>query len=277
MFSSKSPERVGVGEHQAGDVVGRLLAQVVDVDPAALVGRDLDHLVAGHRHGRRVGPVGRVGGQHLAALLAAVGVVGAGEQQAGQLAVRAGRRLQADVGKAADLRQRPLQLPHQLQCPLGALGVLGRVQPRVAGQRRDPLVEARVVLHRAGAERIEAACRGRSCAARCGCSGARSRARRPRAAAGGSERSRCSGTSSTSGRSGTPASGSVRGAAPRLGASRRSSSPCRAASGRLDRARRATRASRRHPRRARGLRRFATASRRAPPRAGRSAPGSGAR
>ncbi len=53
--------------------------------------------------------------------------------------------------------RRLLQQPHQLQRPLGALGVLGRVQAGVAGQRRHPLVEPRVVLHRAGAERVEAA------------------------------------------------------------------------------------------------------------------------
>ena len=88
--------------------------------------------------------------------LAPVGVVGAGQQQAGELAVGAGRGLEADVRQAADLAQRLLQQPHQLQRPLGPARVLGRVQAGVAGQRRDPLVEARVVLHRAGAERVEA-------------------------------------------------------------------------------------------------------------------------
>ena len=94
--------------------------------------------------------------QHLGPRFAAVGVEGAGEQQAGELAVRARRGLQADVRQAADLRQRLLQQPHQLQRALGALRVLRRVQAGVAGQRRDPLVEPRVVLHRAGAERVEA-------------------------------------------------------------------------------------------------------------------------
>ena len=96
------------------------------------------------------------GVEHLGPLFAAVGVVGAGQQQAGELAVGAGRGLQADVRQAADLGQRLLQQPHQLQRALGAARVLGRVQAGVAGQRRDPLVEARVVLHRAGAERVEA-------------------------------------------------------------------------------------------------------------------------
>ena len=149
-------ERVRVGQHQAGDVVVDLRPQVVHLDPAALVGGDLDDLVAGHRHRGRVGAVRGVGGEDLVAGLAAVGVVGAGEEQAGELAVRAGRGLQADVGQPADLAEARLQQPHQLQRALRAPRVLGRVQPGVAGQRRDPLVEPRVVLHRAGAERVEA-------------------------------------------------------------------------------------------------------------------------
>ena len=184
----EEPERVRVGQHQAGDLVVGLRPQVVEVHPAALVGRHLDHLVAGHRHGRGVGAVGGVGGEHLGPLLAAVLVVGAGQQQPGELAVRAGRGLQRDVRQAADLGQRPLQVPHQLERALGALRVLGRMQAGVPGKRRDLLVQARVVLHRARARAGTGPCRGRSCAARAGCSGGRSRARRPRAAPGPSAR-----------------------------------------------------------------------------------------
>ena len=102
-------ERVRVGEHQAGGVVAGLRAQIVDVDPAALVRFELDHLVAGHRHRRRVGAVGRVRGEDLGPGLAPVGVIGAGEQQSRQLAVRAGGGLEADVRQAADLGERALE------------------------------------------------------------------------------------------------------------------------------------------------------------------------
>ena len=90
-------------------------------------------------------------------VLAAVLVVGAGEQHAGELAVRAGAT--AAARRAAGRRSRAsalLELVHQLQRALGALGVLQRVQARVAGQRGDALVQLRVVLHRARAERVEA-------------------------------------------------------------------------------------------------------------------------
>ena len=152
----EEPERVRVGQHQAGDLVVGLRPQVVEVHPAALVGRHLDHLVAGHGHGRGVGAVGGVGGEHLGPLLAAILVVGAGQEQPGELAVRAGRGLQRDVRQAGDLDQRPLQVPHQLERALGALRVLGRMQARVPGKRRDLLVQARVVLHRARPERVRA-------------------------------------------------------------------------------------------------------------------------
>ncbi len=149
-------ERVGVGEHEAGDPVVGLAPQVLEVDPAVGRGADLHDLVAGHRHRGRVGAVGGVGRQHERALVAAVGVVGAAQQHPGQLAVRAGAGLQRHVRQAADLRQGALQVPHQLERPLGAARRLEGVQARVAGQGGDPLVQLRVVLHRARAQRVEA-------------------------------------------------------------------------------------------------------------------------
>ncbi len=83
-------------------------------------------------------------------------VVGAREQHARELAVRARGGLQADVRQPRDLRERALEVPHQLQRALRALGVLQRVQARVARQRGDALVQAGVVLHRARPQRVEA-------------------------------------------------------------------------------------------------------------------------
>ena len=77
--------------------------------------------------------MGSVGGEDLRPRLAPIGVVGAGQQQAGELTMGSRRGLQADVRQPADLRQRLLQQPHQLQRPLGPARVLGRVQPGVPG------------------------------------------------------------------------------------------------------------------------------------------------
>ena len=119
---------------------------------------DLRELVAGHRHARRVRAVRGVGDDDRVALLAlaAVGEVRAHQHQPGQLALRAGRRLQRDRVEAGDLGEDLLQPPHQLERALRAVLLLVRVQVAEAGQRDDALVDARVVLHRAGAERVEA-------------------------------------------------------------------------------------------------------------------------
>ena len=151
-------ERRGVRQHQPGGALVHLRAQVVEVEVAAIGRRDLRELVARHRHARRVGAVRRVGGDDRVALLALalVGEVRAHQHQAGQLALRAGRGLQGDGGEPRHLGQDLLQLPHQLERTLGALVLLMRMQVREAGQPRGALVDPRVVLHRAGAERIEA-------------------------------------------------------------------------------------------------------------------------
>ena len=88
--------------------------------------------------------------------LAAVGEVGAHEQQAGQLALRARRRLERDRRQPRHLGEDLLEPPHELERALGALFLLERVEVAEARQVDDPLVDPRVVLHRAGAERVEA-------------------------------------------------------------------------------------------------------------------------
>jgi hypothetical protein len=89
-------------------------------------------------------------------VLAAIGEVGAHEHQPGQLALRARGRLQRDRGQPRDLLQDLLQPPLELEHPLRALVVLVRVEVAEAGQPPGAFVDARVVLHRAGAERVEA-------------------------------------------------------------------------------------------------------------------------
>ena len=58
--------------------------------------------------------------------------------------------------EAGHLGEDLLQPPLELERALDAVLLLQRMEVREAGQRDDPLVDARVVLHRARAERIEA-------------------------------------------------------------------------------------------------------------------------
>ena len=188
----EDPQRVGVGEHQAGGVVAGLRPQVVEVDAAVGVRRDLDDLQAGHRHRRRVRAVRGVGRQHLGAVrLAPVGVVGlasAARRRARRASRRtAAARRAAGPATSASARSRFHISSSAPWARVGSCSGCSRAWPGSAG---DPLVQARVVLHRARAERVEAASRGRSSSSTASRSGGRARARRPRAAAA----ARCGGT-----------------------------------------------------------------------------------
>ena len=130
---------------------------MLEVEVAALVRVDLGELVAGHGHARGVRAVRRVGGDdRVAVRLAAIGEVRAHQHQPGELALAPRSRLQADGRQPGDLGEDLLQPPHELERALRSVLLLVRVQVAEPGQRDDPLVHARVVLHRAAAERVEA-------------------------------------------------------------------------------------------------------------------------
>ena len=182
MLRSNTPSVFGFVSIRHATSSSAFDAQVVDVDAAVLVGADLDDLVAAHRHRRRVRPVRGVGREDLRPVVAAVLVVGARQQHAGQLAVRAGARLQRHVRQPRDLGQRPLELVHQLQRALRPLRATAadaagrcRAAPRPAHAASGC---ASSCTSRAGRSR----CRDRSCASTAGCSGGRSPARRSPAA-----------------------------------------------------------------------------------------------
>ncbi len=131
-------------------------AQIVEVEVPAGVRLHLLEPVARHGHARGVRPVRGVRDDDRVALLAPVGEVRAHEHEPRELSLRAGRRLQRDRGKPGDLREHRLQAPHELERTLRSLVLLGGMEIAESGESSEPLVEARVVLHRAGAERVEA-------------------------------------------------------------------------------------------------------------------------
>ena len=149
-------ERRRVREHEPGRPLVHLAAEVVEVEVPACVGLDLLELVAGHRDARRVRPVRGVGGDDRVALLAAVREVRAHEHEAGELSLRARSGLQRHRGKARDLGEDSLQVPHELERALRPVVLLVRMQVAESRQPRDTLVDTWVVLHRAAPEWIEA-------------------------------------------------------------------------------------------------------------------------
>ena len=158
MCSSKRPSVEGFVSMRPGRPPVDLRAQVVEVEVPALVRLHLLELEAGHGDAGRVRAVGRVRGDDDAPLvrLAPVGEVRAHEHQPGELALRARGGLERDRVQPADLGEDLLQAPHELERALRRLLLLVRMEVAEAGQVHDPLVHARVVLHRAGAERVEA-------------------------------------------------------------------------------------------------------------------------
>ena len=149
-------ERRGIGEHQRGGVFVDLAREGFEIDAAVGVGLEILDLVAADGRGGGVGAVGGVGNDDLAARIALRLVPCANQQNAGELAVRAGGGLQRDGVHAGDFDEAALQqvddFKHALRERLGAVGMrFGQ-----AFDARDEFVDARVVLHRAGAERIHA-------------------------------------------------------------------------------------------------------------------------
>src|SRR4029450_2036827 len=107
---------------------------------------------------RRVRAMSGVRDDDLAARLrlTAFREVRAHEHEPRQLALRPGRGLERDSRQAGDLGEDLLEAPHELEGALRAVLLLERVEIAEAGEVHDSLVDPRVVLHRAGAERGEA-------------------------------------------------------------------------------------------------------------------------
>ena len=148
---------VGVGQHQTGGVGADGRPQGVQVDAAVGAGGDVDDGEASHDGGGGVGAVGGVRDDDLRpGGVAAVLVVGLDEHQAGELTVGAGGGLHGHALHTRDLAQQRVDRVDRLQAALDGLDGLQRMDLGEAGQRGHGLVDLGVVLHRAGAEGIEA-------------------------------------------------------------------------------------------------------------------------
>ena len=152
----EEPERRGVREHQAGRPFRDPLPKIREVDVSTRVRRDADEREPGHRHAGRVRAVSGVGDDDLGALLAPLGEVGAQQEQPQKLPLRPRGRLQRDGVEARHCSEGALESPHQLEGSLTTLDLLMRVKIAESRQRGQQLVDPRVVLHGAGAERVEA-------------------------------------------------------------------------------------------------------------------------
>ncbi len=96
-----------------------------------------------------------VGDDHLVAAMAALEMVRTRDQQTGELAMRAGRRMQRHGVHAGDFRERRFEPRHQFERALAQMRGRARMKLREACQRCNLVVQHRIVLHRARTERVE--------------------------------------------------------------------------------------------------------------------------
>ena len=149
-------EGVGDGDHQRGHVFVDGCFEYSEIDGAAVVRFQFLDLIAGECCRRGIGPVRGVGDEDVLARVAALRERLVHHQDAGQLAMCAGHRLQRHARHAEDFLQRLLERPQQLEIPLHLMLRLERMRLRESPRARDLFVDARVVFHRAGAEGIQA-------------------------------------------------------------------------------------------------------------------------
>ena len=144
---------VGIGDHHPGHIGPEPGFQGFKIDAAIRRGGDVLHPIAREGRRRRVRAMGAFRHQHDLAGIALRLQRRADAEQAAKLAMRARLGAHGDSLHAGQ-RQQPFgKLVHGLQRTAHGLLRLERVDVGKTGQPRDLLIEARVVLHRAGTER----------------------------------------------------------------------------------------------------------------------------
>ena len=146
---------VGVGDHHPRHVGAEARLERFEVDPAVGVRGNVLHPVAGEGGGRRIGAVRAFGHEDNLARVAPRLERGADAQDAAQLAVRARLGAHGDAVHAGEVDQPEGELVDYLERAAHGRDRLERMHVGEAGHARDFLVQPRIVLHRAAAEREE--------------------------------------------------------------------------------------------------------------------------
>ena len=152
----ENADGAGVGQHQRSGVFVDDLLQLGDIDHAQRVGAQILHLVTADGCGGGIGSVSRIGDDDLGPGIALGLMVGAHQQDAGELSMRSRRGLQRDRIHAGDIEQAGLQQANDLERSLGERFRLVRMRFGDAFEAGDEFVDPRVVLHGAAAQRIHA-------------------------------------------------------------------------------------------------------------------------
>ena len=157
MFGSKIPSVLGLVSIRQATSSSALARRSSRSTPPSGFVATLTTSQAGHRHRRRVGAVRGVGRQHLGAL-ARRGPRGRRASAARRPARRASRRCGCSetCGSPAISDSARSRFHISSSAPWARAGSCSGCSRAWPGSAGDPLVQARVVLHRARAERVEA-------------------------------------------------------------------------------------------------------------------------
>ena len=151
-------ECAGDGDHHASDGVVAGGAQRFEVDIAVVVGGQFDDVQASHRDGGGICPVRAVGNENVDALVvAAIQMILADHEDAGEFALRASGGGEAGSGESGDFGEPLLKRVHDGERALRSVLVGEGMERAETGQTGDILIDLGVVLHGAGAERVETA------------------------------------------------------------------------------------------------------------------------
>ena len=138
-------------------MLGNLRFEVVDVDSAVVEALHLNHVHAANSCRGGVGAVGRVGNEHLSALVVAAAVViGAYDHKSCELAVCTGAGIESEAAQSCQLGKRLLQVVVDEQRALTRCGALLRMQCGKLFEGPHLLVQGRIVFHSARSQGIEA-------------------------------------------------------------------------------------------------------------------------
>ena len=152
----EQPAGVRIGQHDGGDVLREALLHLLRIDRAVRPRRHRFDPIAEQRRGRRIGAVRGIRHQHDRARLAARRERRLDRHHAAQLAMRARLRRHRDRRHAGELAQPARQLGDQRDRARHGRLRLQRMHVAEARQPRHLLVQPRIVLHGAGAERKHA-------------------------------------------------------------------------------------------------------------------------
>ncbi len=147
--------RVGVGQHDRGDIGREALLHLLRVDGAIVARRHFLDAVAEKRGRRRVGAVGGGRDEHDRAGIATGFQRGLDRHHAAEFAMGAGLGADGHGVQAGELEQPAAHLGDQVERAGDGRRRLQRVDVGEAGEPRHLFVEARVVLHRARSQRIK--------------------------------------------------------------------------------------------------------------------------